>query len=76
LKINNIGPNQTELYRTSGTRILISYSTPVAAVLNSGRRIKTSTKYSNTTTRHINSWLGSSNSDIVPQYELDWLLDD
>ena len=56
MKIKQIASNQTEL-STNGMIVLFSYSTPVAAMLPSGRYVKTSTKYSVTTTKHINKWL-------------------
>ena len=56
MKIKQIASNQTEL-STNGMIVLFSYSTPVAAMLPSGRYVKTSTKYSVTTTKHVNKWL-------------------
>ena len=56
MKLKQIGSNQAEL-TTNGMVVLFSYSTPVAAMLPSGRYVKTSTKYSVTTTKHINKWL-------------------
>ena len=56
MKIKQIASNQTEL-ATNGMIVLFSYSTPVAAMLPSGRYVKTSTKHSVTTTKHINKWL-------------------
>ena len=58
MKIKNVGSNMTEV-EINGSTVLFSYETPVA-----GRNIdkygesffKTSTKYSATTTRHINKY--------------------
>jgi len=54
--------NMRELtFDHSGTIVFFSYSTPVAAKIPNGdgfRYIRTKTKHSVTTTKHINSWLG------------------
>jgi len=77
MKLKKIGSNQTELFN-NGLVILFSYETPVAALLPSGRYIKTGTKYSTTTTRHVNSWLQGVFSDveIVAQGVLDGLTEE
>ena len=64
MKINNVGSNMTELATNSGTVILFSYSTPVAAMLPSGQYVKTSERYSQTTTRHINKWLQGVSANV------------
>ena len=56
-KLKKIGSNMSTLLMTEGTVILFSYETPVAALLPSGRYVKTSKKWSATTTKHINKWL-------------------
>jgi len=68
MKLKSIGSNQTE-YIAHGMAVLFSYSTPVAALLPSGRYVKTSTKYSVTTTKHVNQWLIGVMADVevVPQ---------
>jgi hypothetical protein len=68
MKLKSIGSNQTEL-ENNGIAVLFSYSTPVAALLPSGRYVKTSTKYSVTTTKHVNKWLVGVMADVevVPQ---------
>lgn len=72
--IKPIGSNQTELHKPDGTIILFSYSTPVAACLgNGGGFVRTAQKYSVTTSKHINQWLGRANARTVPQSELDGL---
>lgn len=65
MKLNPIASNMTELTTTEGTVILFSYQTPVAALLPSGRYVKTAKKWSQTTSRHINKWL----SGIEPEEE-------
>ena len=75
MKIKSIAANQTEIVLTNGSHIFVSYETPVAAVVD---RIsyKTDRKYSNTTTKHINSWLGNGgiNAVVKPQEFFDSLL--
>ena len=57
MKVTPITPNRTEVELSDGTCILFSYSTPVAALVPGRGWIRTSTKHSPTTTRHINRWL-------------------
>lgn len=54
IKLNPIGSNQTEIERPDGTTILYSYSTPVAAFVPGKGALCTTTKYSVTTSRHVN----------------------
>lgn len=56
MKIKNVGSNMVEL-ETGELTVLFSYSTPVAAHTPDGW-FKTSKKWSPTTSRHINNWLG------------------
>jgi hypothetical protein len=63
MRINIIGSNQTELYLGNGTVVLFSYNTPVAARTPNGF-IKTSTKWSNTTSKHINKWGGYGGKEV------------
>jgi len=70
MKVKSIGSNQTEIHFICGTIVLVSYETPVAALLSSGRYIKTSTKYSRTTSKHINQWLSGTYAEEVSQEEL------
>lgn len=72
MKINKVGSNMTELVRTSGVVVLFSYSTPVAALLPSGQYVKTDQKYSVTTTKHVNKWVGG-NVESRPQSYIDEL---
>ena len=69
MKVTQSRPNVTELLDSIGTVILVSYETPVAALLPSGRYVRTSKKYSVTTSKHINQWLGGNFADEVsPEY--------
>ena len=75
MKIKALAANQTELYDNTGTVVLFSYETPVAAILPSGRPVRTSEKYSQTTTKHINKWLQAfTNVDTVEQSFIDNLV--
>ena len=77
MKLKKIGSNQTEL-SNSGLVVLFSYETPVAALLPSGRYIKTGSKYSTTTTKHVNIWLKGVFSDVetVEQSFIDGLIEE
>ncbi len=74
MNIKNIGPNQTELHLNCGAIVFFSYETPVAAQLPDGSFIRTSTKYSVTTSKHINRWLSNVTADTVDQTTLDQLI--
>ena len=72
--VKNIGSNMTEVETKLGT-FLVSYSTPVAACMNDGTGfIKTNKKWSVTTSKHINKWLGGAKAKDVDQSILDNLL--
>jgi hypothetical protein len=74
MKIKNVGSNMTELHTNEGAVILFSYETPVAAQLAQGGFVRTSKKWSVTTSKHINKWLDGINADLVEQAELDALV--
>ena len=78
MKVQSIGSNQTEVQLADGTCILFSYATPVAALVPGKGWIRTATKWSTTTSKHINRWLADNRvRDIaltVPQSELDQLV--
>jgi len=73
VKLRQIGINQTEITTIEGTVILFSYETPVAALLPSGTYVRTATKWSTTTSRHINKWLDGVNAGTVDQEVLEGL---
>ncbi len=73
MQIKQLAANQTEV-GTSKARILISYSTPVAAYVYEKGYIRTSIHYSRTTSKHINKWIGGSACEEVDQSILDELL--
>lgn len=53
MKLNPVGPNQTEIERDNGTTVFFSYKTPVAVFVPGKGALCTSTKYSRTTSKHI-----------------------
>jgi hypothetical protein len=67
MTLNNIKKNMTELRLMSGT-VLFSYQTPVAFISNTGEIFRTDKKWSNTTTRHINTWLGLKAGKSIGKY--------
>ena len=67
MKLKRVGYNQTVLTMPNNTEVLFSYETPVAAQLPSGDYVRTETKFSRTTTRHINKWLEGVNAEQVKQ---------
>lgn len=74
MKLNKLGNNETEVILSCGTVVLFSYETPVAAMLPSGRYVRTDKKWSVTTTRHINKWLSGTHASEIEQEFLDGLL--
>ena len=74
MKLTSLAANQTQLVLADGTEIFFSYETPVAAQLPNFEYIKTATKWSKTTTRHINKWLEGVIAETVDQSVLDNLV--
>ena len=67
MKIKPIKANMTELVIDRDTTILFSYETPVAGWDDQGA-FRTDKHYSQTTTRHINQYLGGKDvGRVVPQ---------
>jgi hypothetical protein len=74
MRLNKIGANVTLIEKgdLTSTQILFSYETPVAMNWKgSGYTFVADVKYSNTTTKHINSWLKDNTKELgvkeVPQ---------
>lgn len=65
-QIKVIGSNQTEVKQSNGTTIFYSYNTPVVALV-SGVWYKTTKKWSNTTSKHINAYLDGIQAQGVDQ---------
>jgi hypothetical protein len=55
MKLQQLSGNHAVITLADGVQILFSYETPVACFA-AGEYFKTSKTWSNTTTRHINSW--------------------
>ncbi len=71
MKLTPIATNQTQVEFKDGTQVFFSYKTPVAAFIPQKGYIRTATKWSVTTTRHINKWLDGVIADVVDQSILD-----
>jgi len=56
VSVKNVGSNMIEL-EMNGIKVLYSYETPVAGFDSAGA-FRTDTKYSVTTSKHINKYLG------------------
>ena len=67
MQLSPIAANQTQLNLHDGTEVFFSYKTPVAAKLPNYDYIRTATKWSSTTTRHINKWLDGVTAQTVDQ---------
>lgn len=74
MKIRKAGNNMTELSLTNGTDVLFSYETPVAAYVEGDGYVRTETRYSVTTSKHINKWLNGMVAREVPQSVIDALV--
>ncbi len=71
MQLKRIAVNQTEVVLNNGTKVFFSYDTPVAAQLPDYEYVRTATKWSVTTSRHINKWLDGVNATTVSQDILD-----
>ena len=74
MQLKRLGSNQTEISFNNGTKVFFSYDTPVAAQLPDYEYVRTSTKWSVTTSRHINKWLEGVTATEVSQEILDNLV--
>lgn len=75
-KLSQIGKAQQFVATHPQGLVLVSYETPVAAII-SGQCLRTSERYSVTTTRHINSWLPDwCCTETVPQEKIDALFNE
>ncbi len=77
MKLKVIGSNQTEV-EINNKKVLFSYNTPVAYYdLETKQAYKTCKVWSNTTSKHINSWVMANQVPFVTkigQEELDKLV--
>ena len=74
IKLIPLASNMTVLHLPVGS-VLFSYETPVAAYVSGRGWVRTATKYSKTTTKHINRWLDGVNAEVVPQVMINDLLE-
>ena len=71
IKLKQLASNMTCLYK-DGNEILFSYQTPVAVYdVKRGEYLRTETKYSQTTSRHINKWLQGVKAITVSQQTIE-----
>ena len=75
MKLTPIAANQTQISLNNGTEVFFSYKTPVAGFVPGEGYIRTSKKWSSTTTRHINKYLSGMKAKEVTQETLDNLPD-
>ena len=69
MQVQNIGSNMIQVVKNNGT-FLVSYSTVVAAQLSPGGFVRTSKKWSVTTSKHINKWLEGAKAGDIDQKDL------
>lgn len=60
MKVKQIGSNMTVITDNNNNELLYSYSTPVAGFYAGIGYFYTTYKYSATTTRHVNKYLGDA----------------
>jgi hypothetical protein len=75
LKLKQIGSNQTSLRFPKG-EVFFSYETPVAARIYNRdiEKVATKEKFSRTTSRHVNAWLGRGEYEEVEAKSFDDIL--
>ena len=71
MKLQQLGSNQTLLVMPQGEEFLFSYETCVAGFTPGEGYFKTSTKFSRTTSKHINQYLEGVNATIVEQIDIE-----
>ena len=72
MELRVVGPNQTEIELSDGNRFFFSYNTLVAAYFVGRGYFKSKRFYSQTTSKHINSWVGEE-LEILDQQDFDHL---
>ena len=73
MQLLKLGTNQTQITLADGHQVFFSYNTPVAARTPDYEYYKTERKWSVTTSRHINKWLGGVLAKEQPQQFFDEL---
>ena len=80
MELKTIRPNAREIELADGTRVLFSYSVPVAAYVPTRGLMRTEAFYSRTTSGHVAAWflkefcVPVSHAETVAQADLDRLL--
>lgn len=74
MRVRKIGLNQLQIDKRNGS-FLISYETPVAALIPGIGWVRTDKFWSKTTSKHINQWLEGNDAECIPQEQLDAYLD-
>lgn len=72
MKLKSVGSNQTEVELGNGVTVFFSYSTAVAAHVPGRGYLRSSTKYSRTTSKHVTQWINGTSAE-VEQEEIDKL---
>lgn len=75
MKLTPLGANRNEVDLGNGLKVLFSYKTPVAYIDGDGITYVTKTKWSRTTSKHINQWATGFDRIEVPQEQIDNLVD-
>ena len=70
MKITQIGKQNARIVESRGCRVLYSYQTAVALEAPNGKYYRTDKKWSVTTSKHINKFVGAD-VVLVPQSALD-----
>lgn len=74
MKLKSFGANRTEVDLGNGLTVFFSYKTPVAFFREGLGYFKTSTKWSVTTSKHINQWLDGVRAKECTQEYIDNLV--
>lgn len=70
MRLTPLATNQTEVEFGNDVTVFFSYRTPVAAFIPGKGYVRTSKKFSQTTSKHINKWLGD---DIAKEVDQDFI---
>ena len=75
MQLRQVGSNQSKISFADGREVFFSYETPVAAFIPSLGYVKTSQKWSRTTSRHISNFSKAYAAEY-PQSFFNLLLDE
>jgi len=68
---DSIKSSRIEVVMANGTSVFFSYMIPVAAFVPGRGYLRTSRRWSTTTTRHINQWLSRKGAEAVEEVSQD-----